>query len=162
MFRFKSYNSIFSALEKYLRTRNYVITFKHVSHFTDLWKRRAIGPGKHHIHDVRSEGFYIGLHINFKFSFFWHFSNTTGWLLQERKTFNSIVNLTYFSVKTLGMTERMKAMVNMMATIMMVRERTKRMMMMMMIMMVKSSTRRKMRSKRTWNWLTMVVFTIGC
>ena len=40
----------------------------------------------------------------------------------------------------------MKAMVNMMATIMMVRERTKRMMM---IMMVKSSTRRKMRSKRT-------------
>ena len=44
----------------------------------------------------------------------------------------------------------MKAMVNMMATIRMIRERTKRMMMMMMmIMMVKSSTRRKMRSKRT-------------
>ena len=43
----------------------------------------------------------------------------------------------------------MKAKVNMMATIMMVRERTKRMMMMMTIMMVKSSTRRKMRSKRT-------------
>ena len=40
----------------------------------------------------------------------------------------------------------MKAMVNMMATIRMIRERTKRMMM---IMMVKSSTRRKMRSKRT-------------
>ena len=115
IFRFKSYNPIFSALEKYLRTRNYVITFKHVSHFTDLWKRRAIGPGKHYIHDVRSEGFYIGLHINLKFSFLWYFSNTTGWLLQERKTFNSIVNLTYFSVKTLGMTERMKAMVNMMA-----------------------------------------------
>lgn len=157
IFRFKSYNPIFSALEKYLRTRNYVITFKHVSHFTDLWKRRAIGPGKHHIHDVRSEGFYIGLHINLKFSFFWYFSNTTGWLLQERKTFNSIVNLTYFRVKTLGMTERMKAMVNMMATIRMIRERTKRMM-----MMVKSSTRRKMRSKRKWNWLTMVVFTLGC
>ena len=47
----------------------------------------------------------------------------------------------------------MKAMVNMMATIRMIRERTKRrmMMMMMMIMMVKSSTRRKMRSKRTRN-----------
>ena len=43
----------------------------------------------------------------------------------------------------------MKAMVNMMATIRMIRERTKRMMMMMMIMKVKSSTRRKMRSKRT-------------
>ena len=44
----------------------------------------------------------------------------------------------------------MKAMVNMMATIRMIRERTKKiMMMMMMIMTVKSSTRRKMRSKRT-------------
>ena len=43
----------------------------------------------------------------------------------------------------------MKAMVNMMATIRMIRERTLRLMMMMMIMKVKSSTRRKMRSKRT-------------